>query len=123
MNRRDAEEFTFALRSSLSPRSQDFSIDVALLKAQTWRALRKPRPPENPFWISLRLGGSAVKSTRLRAGSGGGRCSRRHSGLHGSRPRLPLTRQVGRDSEHALDQHELAAMVHFMLLHAQCHIE
>ena len=44
-------------------------------------------------------------------------------GLHGGHTSLSFASQVRRDAEHALDQHELAAMVHLMFLHAHQHVE
>ena len=36
---------------------------------------------------------------------------------------LPLARQVRDDSDHALEQHQLAAMMHFVLFRGQQHVE
>jgi len=44
-------------------------------------------------------------------------------GLHGSDPLLHLTRGVRHDSDHALNQHQLTAVVHFVLFDAQQHLE
>ena len=47
----------------------------------------------------------------------------RRRGLHGGHAGLMFASQVGRDAEHALDQHELSAMMHFVLLHGCEHVE
>ncbi len=43
--------------------------------------------------------------------------------LHLRHPRLHLTGEVRHQADHPLQEHELAAMVHLMLLHPQQHFE
>ena len=43
--------------------------------------------------------------------------------LHGGDPRLHLARQVRHDAEQPLDQHELPAVVHLVLLGAHQHLK
>ena len=43
--------------------------------------------------------------------------------LHGGEASLIITREVGRNAEHAFNQHELATMVHFVFLDRGEHIE
>ncbi len=43
--------------------------------------------------------------------------------LRGGHASLAFASQVRRNTQHALDQHKLAAVVHLMLLHARQHVE
>jgi hypothetical protein len=66
-----------------------------------------PRPPRTARW-----------SWPTSAGLGVG-----FAGLHGSNPVLHLASEVGNNAQHALKQHELAPVVHFVLLNAHQHLE